>query len=145
MQSYGSGEYVSKLIKGFLDSKGIIHQVSCPHTPQQNGIAERKHIHLVEISLTLMNEAQVSMSFWYHAYSHAAFLINRMQCILLDMNSPYQFMFWQNLEIHILKIFGTAVYPLLRHFISHNLQPRSIQWVFSWFYSGILGCHLLWD
>lgn len=28
----------------FFTSKGIVHQISCPNTPQQSGVAERKKI-----------------------------------------------------------------------------------------------------
>lgn len=34
----------------FLESEGIIHQMSCTTTPQQNGIVERKYKHLLEIA-----------------------------------------------------------------------------------------------
>ncbi|GJY83172.1 ribonuclease H-like domain-containing protein [Tanacetum coccineum] len=35
----------------FCKEKGILHQTSCPYTPQQNGIAERKHRHLLPSSV----------------------------------------------------------------------------------------------
>jgi len=37
-----------------LSSYGILHQCTCPHTPQQNGIAERKNRLLVETTHTLL-------------------------------------------------------------------------------------------
>lgn len=40
-QSDGGGEFTSKLLKQHLTDKGISHRISCPYTPQQNGIAER--------------------------------------------------------------------------------------------------------
>ncbi|CAL9016186.1 unnamed protein product [Prunus brigantina] len=41
-QSDGGGEFLSKVFTDFLASKGIVHRLSCPYTPQQNGLAERK-------------------------------------------------------------------------------------------------------
>lgn len=40
-QSDGGGEFTSTKLKNFLDQQGIVHQMSCPHTPQQNGVAKR--------------------------------------------------------------------------------------------------------
>ncbi|BBG93897.1 hypothetical protein Prudu_002043 [Prunus dulcis] len=88
-ESDGGGEYVSKAFTDFLASKGIIHQLSCPYTPQQNGLAERKHRHLVETSLTLMIAAALPHQFWFHATAHAVFLINRMPSVVLEHQSPY--------------------------------------------------------
>lgn len=38
----------------FFNNNGIIHQTSCAYTPQQNGIAERKHRHLLNVARSLM-------------------------------------------------------------------------------------------
>jgi transposase InsO family protein len=42
VQSDWGGEY-QKIHNTFFLSLGISHRVSCPHTHQQNGSAERKH------------------------------------------------------------------------------------------------------
>lgn len=79
-QSDGRGEYVSLKFKKFLATNGIIHLVSCSYTPQQNGVPERKHGHIIEIAVTLISTAHLPHNFWFHACSHAIFLINRMPC-----------------------------------------------------------------
>jgi len=37
----------------FFQSKGIHHQKSCPYTPQQNGVVERKHKYILETARAL--------------------------------------------------------------------------------------------
>jgi hypothetical protein len=47
-------EYVNNEFGSFLLlEKGILHQTSCPDTPQ-NGVAERKNRHLLEVARSVM-------------------------------------------------------------------------------------------
>ena len=59
LRSDNAKEYFSSAITSFMTSHEILHQSSCPHTPQQNGIAERKSRHLVETARTLLLHANV--------------------------------------------------------------------------------------
>ena len=60
----------------FYALKGIIHQTSCVETPEQNGIVERKHQHLLNVTRALLFQANLPHSFWCFALIHAAYLIN---------------------------------------------------------------------
>lgn len=51
-QRNGGGEFVSQNFLLQLQQSGIQQHLSCSHTPQQNGLAERKHRHLVELGLS---------------------------------------------------------------------------------------------
>ena len=53
-QSNGGVEFISTCFQTFLASHGIVYRRSCPHTPKQNGAAERKHQQIVKIGLTLL-------------------------------------------------------------------------------------------
>ena len=46
------GEYLSIEFQAFLASKCIIHQRSCPFTPQQNGVVECKNRHILDMVRT---------------------------------------------------------------------------------------------
>ena len=43
----------------FYKSTGIIHQTSCPYTPQQNGVAEQKNRHLAETCRSMLHAKNV--------------------------------------------------------------------------------------
>lgn len=59
LPSDSGGEFISTKFSQFLKYHGISHQLSCPHTPEQNGCAERKHRHLVETARTLLATSKV--------------------------------------------------------------------------------------
>nr|GFA09659.1 putative ribonuclease H-like domain-containing protein [Tanacetum cinerariifolium] len=42
------GEFTSNSMITFYKKNGILLETTCPYTPQQNGVVERKHIHLLE-------------------------------------------------------------------------------------------------
>ncbi|KAG8494583.1 hypothetical protein CXB51_012012 [Gossypium anomalum] len=48
-RSDNGSEFFNSECSSLFTNLGIIHQTSCVHTPQQNGVAERKHRHLLEL------------------------------------------------------------------------------------------------
>lgn len=64
-------------------------------SPQQNGVFERHHRHLIEIGLTLLHDANLSISYWPHAFHTAMYLINRQPTPLLQNKSPFKSFFWE--------------------------------------------------
>lgn len=49
--------------KIFFLSKGVIHQRSCVDTPQQNGVVECKHRHILKIARTFRFQAHLPIQF----------------------------------------------------------------------------------
>jgi hypothetical protein len=58
-QCDGGGEFELTEFITHLDNHGIVKHISCLGTPEQNGIAERKHKHLVVTGLTMLFHAQL--------------------------------------------------------------------------------------
>jgi hypothetical protein len=56
----------------------ITHQISCPYTPQQNGVAKRKHRHIIELSLAIFTQSSVPISYWDEIFATMIYLINRI-------------------------------------------------------------------
>lgn len=68
-QCVGGGEFTSKAFQHVANC-GIRQLLSCPQTPQQNGLAERKHRSITELGLTLMFQSKVPQSLWVEAFFH---------------------------------------------------------------------------
>ncbi|BBH08832.1 hypothetical protein Prudu_021148 [Prunus dulcis] len=130
--------FLARLLQIF-GFKGIVRRLSCPYTPQQNGLAERKNRHIVETAITLLTTAALPGQFWFHSAAHAVYLINRMPSSVLHHQSPYFRLFGHHPDLASLRIFGTAVYPYLRHYNVHKLQPRTTQCVFLGYSPGYKG------
>ena len=54
LRSDNGGEFVKNDFEAFLSKHGIQHQKNIPYTPQQNGVAERKNITLVEMARCML-------------------------------------------------------------------------------------------
>ncbi|KAA0025813.1 Beta-galactosidase [Cucumis melo var. makuwa] len=81
-------EFQNHNLGEFLASKGIVHQTSCAYTPQQNGVAERKNCHLMEVARSLMLSTSFPSYLWGDAIVTAAHLINRMSSRILHLQTP---------------------------------------------------------
>lgn len=67
---------LSNEFQNFLKEQGILHHLTCPHTPSQNGVAECKHKHLIETTIALMHHASLPLHLWFEALATAVVLIN---------------------------------------------------------------------
>ncbi|RVW74424.1 Retrovirus-related Pol polyprotein from transposon RE1 [Vitis vinifera] len=77
----------------YVSSWDSSSQSSCAHTPQQNGVAERKNRHLVETARTLLLHSHVPFRFWGDAVLTACYLINRMPSSVLHDQIPHSLLF----------------------------------------------------
>lgn len=123
------GEY-QRIHNTFFRSLGIAHRVSCPHTHQQNGSAERKHRHIVETGLALLAHAHMPIKFWDEAFLTATYLINRLPTRVIDHKCPLERLLKTPPNYSLLRIFGCACWPHLRPYNTHKLSFRSKQCVF---------------
>ncbi|CAL9013514.1 unnamed protein product [Prunus brigantina] len=135
LRSDNGGEYVNMELRSFLELHGIVHQTTCPYTPQQNGVAERKNRHLLEMVRASLIEAHLPLHYWGEALTSAAYLINRLPSRTINFHTPFQALTSQtsspptpNLPPRTL---GCVAFVHLHPHQRHNkLEPRAIRCVF---------------
>ncbi|RVW42190.1 Retrovirus-related Pol polyprotein from transposon RE1 [Vitis vinifera] len=79
LRSDNGGEYQSSDLQKYLERHDIIHQTTCSNTPQQNGVAEQKNRHLLEVVRASLIAGKTPISYWREAITSAAYLINRSE------------------------------------------------------------------
>jgi transposase InsO family protein len=130
MQSDNCSEYTSNAFKNFLETHGILHRLTCPHTFEQNGIAERKHRHIIETGLSLLAQSSLNSKHWVDAFFTTVYLINRMPTVVLDHQSPYFKLFNRHPDYPVLSKLLGVCFPLFRSYNSHKLAFHSKKYIF---------------
>ncbi|KAH9669465.1 retrovirus-related pol polyprotein from transposon RE1 [Citrus sinensis] len=129
-QSDGGGEFISNEFQSHLSQCGIQHQLSCPATPEQNGVAERKHRHIVETGLTMLFHANMPLQYWVDAFSTAVYVINKLPSSTLNMKTPFYKLFGINFDYRGLRSFGCRCFPYLRIYRKNKFSPKTYPCVF---------------
>jgi len=78
LRSYRGREYLSDMFKEFCEENGIQRQLTISHTPQQNGVAERRNRTLLDIVRLMMAHANLLISFRGDALLTTTYILNRM-------------------------------------------------------------------
>ncbi|KAL0641351.1 hypothetical protein Bca4012_102606 [Brassica carinata] len=130
LRSDNGGEYTSYAFKSHLEHHGILHQTSCPYTPQQNGVAERKNRHLMEVARSMMFQANVPKRFWSDAVATACYLINRIPTKVLKDQAPFEVLNKHKPSVDYLRVFGCLCFVLVPGELRNKLEARSTKAMF---------------
>ncbi|GJV71778.1 ribonuclease H-like domain-containing protein [Tanacetum coccineum] len=99
---------LNKLVKGNLvkrDQEGIQYA----RTPQQNGVAKRKNMTLIEGARTMLADSFLPNTFWAEAVSTACFVLNRVLVTKPQNKTPYELVTGKIPIISYIRPFGCHV------------------------------------
>lgn len=134
LRSDNAKEYFSQAFQSFMSDQGMLHQSSCPHTPQQNGLAERKNRHLVETVRTLLLHMHVPLSYWGDAMLTSCYLINRMPSSSIGNQVSFSILFPSESRYSVPpRVFGCTCFVHILSQGQDKLSPkahRCLSWVF---------------
>ena len=136
------GEFLSKEFVSFCDVKGILHQLTNPYTPEQNGVAERCNRTIMESVRSMIFHAKVPLCFWAEAASTAVYVHNRSPSISVNGITPYECWFSRKPDVSNLRVFGCVAYYHIPSDGRKKLDPRSCKCMFVGYPDGTKGYKL---
>ena len=91
-------------------SEGIRREFSCRHSPQQNGVAERKNRQILEVARAMMREKHMLNFYWAEAAYTTVYLMNRCTTNGVHELTPYEIFVGRKPILSHLKVFGSIAH-----------------------------------
>ena len=126
-RSDNGGEFISREFEQTLIKNRIRHEFSAPHSPHQNGTAERNWRTLFEMARSMIIESGLPQSLWTYAVMASAHVRNRMYCQRIK-GTPYHLLTGKKPAISKLHLFGSVCYAYEQQ--KKKLDPRCSEGLF---------------
>ena len=130
LRSDNGGEYTSTEFNSYLIKEGIKHELTTPHTPEQNGVAKRLNRTLVESMRTMLADSRLPHRFWAEALSTAVYLRNRSPINALEGITPCEAWSGAKPDVSTLRIFGCSAYAHVPKVERRKLDSKTRKCVF---------------
>ncbi|XP_075080160.1 uncharacterized protein LOC142165522 [Nicotiana tabacum] len=127
-RSDNGSEFFNSLCGELFKSHGIIHQSSCPYSPQQNRVVERRHRHILEIARAIKFQGHLPSRSWGCCLEVVVYIINRVPSTILGNKSPFEVLHNRVPSLSHLRVIGCLCYAttLPRQ---DKFSPRAIPFV----------------
>jgi hypothetical protein len=130
LHSNQGGEYKSGDFIKYCKDLGIVQKLTVPHTPRQNGVAERKNITLVECARNMMKGKNLFNTFWAEAINIVVYLKNISPARCLDNITHFEALYGSKHIIHNLKVFGCKDFAHIPKENRKKIDAKSIKCIF---------------
>ena len=125
------GEFMAGELQQFFMSKGVTHQTSVPHTPQQNGCAERFNQTLLEKAEAIRHNACLPKAFWWGAVETALHIYNRQPMCRHEWRMPLGLFKGDKPDVSYFRVFRTLAYVWIHPDQRQDkLSPTSEEMIF---------------
>ena len=96
----------------FCTEKGNSRQYSAPRTPKKNGVVERKNMTLVEVAITMLNEAKLPLYFWAEAVNTTCYTQNHTLINKDHNKTSYEVIANKKPTVKYFHVFGAKCFTL---------------------------------
>nr|GEW03047.1 putative ribonuclease H-like domain-containing protein [Tanacetum cinerariifolium] len=109
VRSNNGTEFKNQDLNQFCETKRIKREFSVARNPQQNGIAERKNMTLIEAARTMLADSLLPIPFWAEAVNTACYVQNRVLVTKPHNKTPYELLLGRTPSIRFIRPFGCLV------------------------------------
>jgi transposase InsO family protein len=114
IRSDNGSKFKNTQVEDYLDQEDIKHEFLAPDTPQQNGVAERKHRTHIELTRMMLDEYKTSDCFWAEAINMACHAVSQLYLHRLLKKTPYELLNGNKPNLSNFRVFGSKCYVLLK-------------------------------
>jgi len=143
LRTDNGGEFVSMEMEDWMVEQGIHHQTSIPHTPQQNGAAERENRTLMEATRSILHQKGLPKELWAEAVSSATYTINR-SLPQSAARTPYELWYGKKPNVSHLRVFGSPAFAHIPDANRRKLDAKSLECIMVGYCTSQKG-YRLWD
>nr|GFB67201.1 hypothetical protein [Tanacetum cinerariifolium] len=109
IRSDNETEFKNSALIEFCRLKGIKKEYSNARTPQQNRVAERKNMTLIEAARTMLPDSFLPTTLWAEAVNTVCYVLNRVLMTKPQYKTPYELLTGRQPIISYLRPFGRHV------------------------------------
>lgn len=129
VRSDGGGEYFGTDLVEWLAKLGIRHESSAPHSPQQNGKAERTNRTLMEAARSLLHARRLPIELWGEALACATYTLNRSVSSLSE-KTPFELWYGDKPNVEHLRVFGSRSFTHIPDANRRKLDAKAQECIF---------------
>lgn len=122
---------------------GIIHQKTCAYTPQHNGVAERKHKHILEVTRAIRFQGHIPTKFWGHCVLSVVYLINRMLSSVIGNLSHFERLYGKKSNLNHRRVLDSLSFAKIIQ--EHDKLMPKAKMAIHMGYSEVLKGYILFD
>nr|GEX53269.1 hypothetical protein [Tanacetum cinerariifolium] len=116
-------DFIIKFLK--MNQVGISHEISVAHSPQQNGVVERRNRTLIEAAHTMLIYARAPLFLWAESVATTCFTQNCSIIRLRHGKTSYELLHDKLPDLSYFYVFGALFYPTNDSENLGMLQPKA--------------------
>ena len=124
------GEFNGHIFINFCNDHGIKKELTVRHTPQQNGVVERKNKTIVEMARSMLQHKNLPKNLWAEAVSTTIYILNCSPTKAVLNMTPYEAWFNRKPTVHHFKVFGCVAYSHIQKENREKLNEKEEKCIF---------------